>query len=534
MSRFKWLRKSIEFPLPHNKTLVRTQQRNELSDEQSKAQAEIGSDIGSRIAYLRRRFSESSDVVYHTLITPSGLSCALIYIKGMIDQLTVEQSVLKALAEIDPGMKDEELYAMLFASKQLPIAKQTICDSMTDAERSILDGNPVLMADGEPRMLSLSISSTKQRSIDEPPNESVIRGPREAFIEDLETNITLIRKRLKTHRFTVESMHFGKETHTAVALVYLTGVCKQELVDEAKKRLSSIEIDGVLGSSYLEEYIEDNPYSPFPQLQNTERPDVACAALLEGRFALIVDGTPIIILAPVTLFMLMQSAEDYYQRYIAASWIRLIRYFFLLISILLPSFYIAITTFHPDIIPERLLVTVAAARESVPFPALLEAFIMELSFEALREASLRIPKVIGQAVSIIGALIIGTAAVQAGIVSASMVIVVSMTGIASFIIPHYDLGLAFRLIRFPIMLLAGLFGLFGIACGMILLYFHLIELRSFGLPYLEPLTPRNKSDLKDGFVRSPWWVMKSNPSFSGANKQRSGGRKWAAGNEEEE
>ncbi|QHW34893.1 spore germination protein [Paenibacillus rhizovicinus] len=497
---------------------------------------ETAFDIASRIAYLRQRFSNSSDVIYHKLTTPSGLDLTLVYIQGMIEQPAVDEHVLKALAGIAPSMKNEELYAMLFDSKQLPVAKQTVCNSLQEAESSILEGNPVLLADGEQRMLTLALSATKQRSISEPPNESVIRGPREAFIEDLETNITLIRKRLKTHRFTVETMHFGKETKTSIALIYLTGICKQELIDEAKKRLSSIEIDGVLGSSYIEEFIEDNPYSPFPQMQYTERPDVAAAALLEGRFTLIVDGTPIVILAPVTLFMLMQSAEDYYQRYIAATWIRFIRYIFLLISISLPSFYIAITTFHPDIIPERLLVTVAAARENVPFPALLEAFVMELSFEALREASLRIPKVIGQAVSIIGALIIGTAAVQAGIVSASMVIIVSMTGIASFIIPHYDLGLAFRLIRFPLMLLAGLFGLFGIACGMILLYFHLIELRSFGLPYLEPLTPRNKSDLKDVFVRTPWWAMRSNPSFSGAykNGKRSGGRNWDVKDEEEE
>ncbi|WP_090649504.1 spore germination protein [Paenibacillus sp. UNC496MF] len=492
--------------------------------------------IASRIAYLRRRFSDSSDIVYHTFTTPSGLACAMIYIQGIIDLTMAEELVLRSLAEIDPGMTNDDLCEMLFDRKELPIAMQMISSSLTDVERGILEGKPALMVEGERRVLMLSLYDAKQRAISEPPNESVIRGPREAFIEGMETNLTLMRKRLKTHRFTVESMHMGRETHTAVSLVYLTGVCKPELLAEARRRLSSIDIDGVLGSSYIEEFIEDDPYSPFPQVQYTERPDVACAAMLEGRFVLVVDGTPIVILAPVTLFMLMQSAEDYYQRYMAATWIRIIRYAFLLISILLPSFYIAITTFHPDIIPERLLVTVSAARENVPFPALLEAFIMELSFEALREASLRIPKVIGQAVSIIGALIIGTAAVQAGIVSASMVIIVSMTGIASFIIPHYDLGLAFRLIRFPIMILAGMFGLFGIACGMILLYFHLIELRSFGLPYLEPLTPRNKKDLKDVFVRTPWWAMKTNPSFSGAfgERRRSNGRKWASNQEEEE
>jgi len=506
------------------------QEQGPLADEE--AETSFGIDL--RIEALKLRLSHSSDIVYHTFTLPSGLPCALVYINGMIDVQAVEENILRILAGLDPRIAAEEMVTRLFETHRLPIAMQTVIHELATAERSILDGNVLLLVDGERRILSLSASSYETRSIDEAPNEAVIRGPREAFIEHLETNLTLLRRRLKTSRFAVEFMHIGKETQTAIAFVYLSGICKPELIREVKQRLSTVVIDGVLGSSYLEEFIEDDPYSPFPQMQYSERPDVVCAALLEGRIALIVDGTPIAILAPVTMFMLMQSAEDYYQRYIAASWIRLIRYLFLLISLLLPSFYIAVTTFHPDIIPERLLMTVAAARENVPFPALLEAFLMELSFEALREASLRIPKAIGQAVSIIGALIIGTAAVQAGIASAAMVIIVSVTGIASFIIPHFDLGLAFRLLRFPIMLLAGMFGLFGVACGMILIYFHLIELRSFGLPYLEPLTPRNAGDLKDVFVRAPWWAMRSLPSFSGAYIKggRTNKRKWTPQEEE--
>lgn len=289
--------------------------------------------------------------------------------------------------------------------------------------------------------------------------------------------------------------------------------------------LGNIEIDGVLGSSYVEEFLDHSRFSPFPQVQYTERPDVVSAALLEGRVAIIVDGTPMVLLAPVTLWMLLQSAEDYYQRYIAGTWIRWIRYLFVFISLLLPSVYVAITTFHPEMIPPKLLMTIAASREIVPFPALIEAFIMEISFEALREAAVRIPKSIGQAVSIIGALIIGTAAVQAGIVSAAMVIIVSFTGIASFIIPHFDLGLSIRLLRFPIMIFAGLFGLFGIICGLLLIYIHLINLRSFGMPYLAPMTPLIIGDLKDTYVRAPWWYLRKRPSTAGKNKIRQGSKK---------
>lgn len=527
MSLFRWLRNIVRLQAALSST-----SRYTVHEKVAYA----ASDVGSRVESLKHRLSKSADIVYRTFTTPTGLPCAIVYIKGMIDLQTVEDNVLKVLAGIDPATPHQELFARLFDRKQLPVALQSVIVALKDAEQCVLDGNALLMIEGERRMLSFSVSSAQQRAIEEAPNEAVIRGPREAFIEHLETNITLLRKRLRTGSFTVDMLSFGEYTRTSVAVAYLSGVCKPALVDEVKKRLSYVKIDGVLGSSYLEEYIEDNPYSPFPQLQYTERPDVVCAALLEGRIALLVDGTPIAIIAPVTMFMLMQSAEDYYSRYVAASWIRLLRFVFLIISLLLPSFYIAVTTFHPDIIPERLLVTIAAAREGVPFPALLEALLMELSFEALREASLRIPKVIGQAVSIIGALIIGTAAVQAGIVSAAMVIIVSMTGIASFIIPHYDLGLAFRLLRFPIMILAGIFGLFGIACGMVLLYIHLIELRSFGVPYMEPLTPRRARDLKDVFIRAPWWAMRTHPAFAGGNQngKRAGGRDWATIKDEDE
>ncbi|GIP40493.1 spore germination protein [Paenibacillus sp. J31TS4] len=453
----------------------------------------------------------------------------------MVDRKLLERSVLEVLTVPNPGQSPGDFLRQVFEERRLPVAEQNPCLREDEAINRILNREVLLLVDGEPRMLALAITSFPKRSIEEAPNEIVIRGPREAFVEDLETNLTMLRRRIKSPSFKVEFMQFGKQTQTQTAITYIQGICQDQLVAEVKRRLADIEIDGVLGTSYLQEMIEDNPYSPFPQLQYTERPDLVTAALLEGRIVIQVDGTPIAILAPVTIFTLLQSPEDYYQRYVAASWIRYIRYIFTLISLLLPSFYVAVTTFHPDIIPERLLVTIASSREVVPFPALLEAFIMELSFEALREASLRIPKAIGQAVSIIGALIIGTAAVEAGIVSAAMVIIVSLTGIASFIIPHYDLGLAFRLLRFPIMILAGAFGLIGIACGLLLLYIHMLELRSFGVPYMAPLAPLRPNDLKDTLGRAPWWAMRTRPSFEGAHgRQSKAARAWAKPSEEGE
>ncbi|MFP3389886.1 spore germination protein [Brevibacillus sp. SIMBA_040] len=474
--------------------------------------------IEIQLSWLKEQLVNCSDVVFHTFEVGLHQKCALIYLSGMIDLQAIQEDVLTAILSMDVS-DSTDFRERLFERKQLPVSNYRVIP-LHQGVNAILESRALLIVDNEQRAIELPLTCTKGRSVDEPSNEATVRGPREAFIESADDNLSLIRKRLKTPDFKTETMQIGTYTQTKVMILYIDGLCENELLEKVRKILSQIEIDGVLGSSYLEEYFDSSPFSPFPQVQYTERPDVVSAALLEGRLALIVDGTPMVLLVPVTLFMLLQSAEDYYQRFVAGTWIRWIRYLFVFISLLLPSFYIAITTFHPEMIPSKLLVTITASREVVPFPALIEAFIMEISFEALREAAVRIPKSIGQAVSIIGALIIGTAAVEAGIVSAAMVIIVSFTGIASFIIPHFDLGLAFRFLRFPIMILAGLFGLFGIACALILIYIHLINLRSLGTPYLTPITPFVVSDLKDTLVRVPWWFMNKRPYQVNRNKMR--------------
>lgn len=474
--------------------------------------------LEDQLKWFRQQLPDRSDVVYHTFSVGQHVFCALIYLQNMIDIQSIQEEVLHPLLS-SVAMDEAEIRKHLFEKKLLPIADYHFI-AKKDGVPSILNSHVLLLVEGEKRMIALPLALHKKRDIDEPPNEATVRGPRESFIESAVDNFTLIRKRLKTPDLKSETLQIGKHTNTSVIMMYVQGICKNELVDEVRNRLAQIKVDSLLGSSYLEEAMDYSPFSPFPQVQFTERPDVVVASLLEGRVGIIVDGTPTVVLAPVTLFMLLQSAEDYYQRFFASTWIRWLRYLFVIISLLLPSSYIAITTFHPEMIPSKLLVTITASREVVPFPALIEALIMEVSFEALREAAIRIPKSIGQAVSIIGALIIGTAAVQAGIVSASMVIIVSFTGIASFIIPQYDLGLAFRFLRFPIMILAGLFGLFGMTCGLLIIYIHLTNLRPFGYSYLTPLTPFVFSDLKDTIVRAPWWMMRTRPFSLGVNRIR--------------
>lgn len=473
-----------------------------------------------RVPWMKQQLENCSDIVFRQFKIKTGDRCTLVYLRSTADQTTIQEVILRSLLDYS-GSEDSDLIRYLFDDQAISVSEIKIVTETNEAITTVLSFGVVLMIEGEPRIMTFpSVSALTTRAIEEAPNESVIRGPRESFNESLDTNLSLLRRRLKSKNFKMEEHSLGTETKTRFVIAYVEGICKPELIKELKRRLSYLDIDAVLGSSTFEETIEDSPYSPFPQVEYTERPDIVSASLLEGRIAIIVDGTPSAILAPVTLTMLMQTSEDYFQRYIAATWIRWIRFLFLFASLLLPSLYIAITTFHPEMIPFKLLMTVAAAREIVPFPAFVEAFIMELSFEALREASIRIPKSIGQAVSIIGALIIGTAAVQAGIVSAAMVIIVSLTGIASFIIPHFDLGLTIRLLRFPIMALASMLGLFGITCGLIIIYIHLLNLKSFGLPYLYPLTPLAKADLNDTLYRAPWWAMQQRPVALTHNEQR--------------
>jgi len=491
-------------------------------------------DLTPRLEWFKLQLDRVSEVVFHEFTISHDHPSALLFMNGMFDIQLAEQQVLEPMLSKTFYMKDE-LTKYLLTQSQLPATELQWVEEATDALNAILQGYGVIVFQGEPRMLILPFANYETRSIEEAPNETVLRGPREAFIEDIGVNLSLLRRRIKSAQFKTEEYMLGRKTSTGVILAYMEGVCKDSLIEEVRRRISYIDIDAVISSSQIEELIADRPSSPFTQIQYTERPDVVSSSILEGRIAILVDNTPIALLAPTTIFSKLQSSEDYYQNFIAATAIRYIRYLFLFISFLLPSSYIAVSTFHAEMIPFRLLITVAAAREVVPFPALLEVFIMEVSFEALREASVRIPKSIGQTVSIIGALIIGTAAVQAGIVSAAMVIIVSVTGIASFIIPSFDLGLTFRLLRFPLMLLAGTFGIFGIACGMFLIYTHVLNLQSFGVPYLTPMAPVNHDSAKDVWLRTPWWKMNERPSWANPNnrnRQKKQSRGWMLEQEE--
>jgi spore germination protein len=466
---------------------------------------------------MKAAFKDCSDVVFREIKVTGHVKGFMVYVDGMVKSEEISDHTLLPLFRFPHNSSRPDV---LKETNLLP-AQMSECGSYGAAADAVLAGNAVLFIQGQSKAITINARGGTRRGVEEPQSEAVIRGPREGFNENLRTNTSLLRFKVKTPELKMKSFTIGEKTKTAVVLSYIEGIADPKAVEEAVSRLSNIKIDGVLESGYIEELIEDEPYSPFPQLQYTERPDTAAAALLEGRFAIFTDGTPFVLLAPVTFWQFMQASEDYYERYFVGNMIRWLRMVFIGIALFLPALYVAVSTYHQDMLPTNLLLSIAAARESIPFPALVEALMMEISFEALREAGIRLPKTVGQAVSILGALVIGQAAVQAGIVSAPMVIIVSMTGIASFTIPRFNMAISIRLLRFPLMILAGIFGLFGIVVGLVWITVHLCSLRSFGVPYLSGIAPYKKKELQDIMVRVPWWKMVFRPvSISSLNRRR--------------
>ncbi|MEH7376232.1 MULTISPECIES: spore germination protein [Bacillaceae] len=478
----------------------------------------ISSNLQENVQILRSIYADCSDVNFRTFLVNGTTKAVLVYIEGLSNIEEIDDNVLSPLMR-DTAEKTGSINELL--ERKLSVSKVKEIKTFPDCIESISIGNPVLLFEHETLGISLGLAKWEKRSIEEPSAESVVRGPRDGFTETIGVNTSLLRRKLRSPQLKMKSMKVGRYSQTEIVLAYIEGIADLTLIDEMTQRIQRINIDSVLESGYIEEMIEDNPFSPFPQVLNTERADVAASSLLEGKVVILVDGTPFALIAPTTLFSLLQSSEDYYQRFLIGTVIRWLRYFFVLLSLLLPSLYVALLTFHHEMVPTTLLLNAASSRERIPFPALVEALIMEFTFEALREAGIRLPKQVGAAVSIVGALVIGQAAVQAGIVSAPMVMVVAITGIASFTVPRYTAGIALRMLRFPIIFLAGMLGLLGVMLGIIFILIHLSTLKSFGVPYLEPLAPMKFRDMKDVLIRAPWWMMNTRPHLTGDyNKYR--------------
>ncbi|WMX55234.1 spore germination protein [Peribacillus sp. R9-11] len=474
--------------------------------------------LQGNIQHVKQQLGNSSDIVIREIQIgkePNVKAC-IFYTDGLVDTNSIQNFILESLMlDIHPDQEQmissQQNVLQLLKGRILAVGDIQDVTEFSSLFTSLLSGDVILLLDGYAQGFTIGMRGGKDRGVMESTTETVVRGPKEGFTESLRTNTALIRRKIKTPQLWLESKKIGNLTKTDVAIMYIDGIVNDKVVEEVHTRLDRIDIDGILESGYIEELIQDETHTPFPTIYYSERPDVIAAELLEGKVAILVDGTPIVLVVPALFVSFVQSAEDYYQRADIATLIRLLRFFTIFIALLGPSLYIAITTYHQEMLPTKLLIGLAAQREGVPFPAFIEALMMEVAFEILREASLRMPKAIGQAISIVGTLVIGTAAVEAGIVSAAMVIVVAITAISSFVLPSFTISMSIRILRFPMMVLAATFGLFGIIVGVIALVLHLCSLRSYGVPYMSPFAPFIGKDMKDTLIRVPRWGMFARP-----------------------
>ncbi|MCM3626081.1 spore germination protein [Paenibacillus glycanilyticus] len=485
--------------------------------------APISESLEENEELLRGTFRNCYDIVFRRIQGPKNF--LLVYMDGLADAKALDNMLLQILGPANSSNSGELMEhgssGEMLEQQLASFVKTTLAETMDDVVHGILSAQVIILSDYTNHAIIADLKGFEQRGIEEPSNEITIRGPREGFTENVNVNTSMVRRKIMSAKLKMESMTVGSLSKTTVVIAYLEGIAKESVVEEVRKRIRQIQIDTVLGGNFIEEFIEDHPFTLFPQVQNTERPDIVASYLAERKVAVLIDGSPFALIVPCTLWSAFQSADDYYERFIYATLIRWLRMVLIIGSLFLPSIYVAITTFHPELLPANFLLSITSAREGVPFPAVIEALLMEFLFEGLREAGIRMPRPTGSAISIVGALVIGQAAVEAGIVSAPMVIVVSITGIASLITPRYSMGVAFRMLRFPMLIFSGMFGLYGITMASLFLHIHLTNLESFGVPYLSPISPLSRQDLKDVLIRAPRWSMNTIPlSGSKRNKWR--------------
>lgn len=477
---------------------------SECLDDNEKLIAEVFSGCGDLVLLPWHYGSElqqrAFSVYFDTLVQEKQMN----YMKATLQDLVTHEVGQAASVTPDDVIR-------FFGSNGVSFKSASVLADFRKVVDHLVRGHLLIFFEGWDRAISYDASGVLHRQLSEPITEPVVQGPHISTIENIKVNIGLIRNLLKSPRLKFENRTTGAESRRSIAFGYLDGAVDPATLDEFKRRIADIDKEEIMETSYLEEWLRESAYTPFPQVRYTERPDTAAAALLDGKIIAMVEGTPTIMICPGLYVEFFMTSEDYYNQAFYSSLIRLLRVGAFFIALLLPSVYIALSTFHSELLPTVLLLTILDAREGIPFPALVEALIMEFFFELLREAGIRLPRPIGSAVSIVGALVIGQAAIQAKIASPVMVIVVALTGIASFAMPQYSMAIALRILRFPLMILAGTMGGLGVMFGLMMIFLHLVALRSLDQPYLAPLTPLRIRQLRDVFVVIPRKILLHHP-----------------------
>lgn len=462
---------------------------------------QLSDDFEKNIKMVEEHFCHTEDLMKKELLF-SKQKCVILFLDPLVKKELLQSSIIEPLLEGEIDGIEQIVHAA-------EVKKTTL---ISEVGKQLLDGFCVILLEDDSQAYTASVGGIEGRSIEEPNNERSIKSSHDGFVEEFSSNLQLLRKRMKSPYLKVKYFTIGNLTHTKVGMVYLENLANKELVDEVERRITSNEIDQLYSTGDLEELIEDHPFSPFPQNLATERPDRAVSYLADGKIIIIVDGSPRVLVVPITFFAFYQAPDDYNSRWLVGSFFRVIRIFSFIVAISLPAIYIAIVSYHSEVLPIGILYSIRTSLEYVPFPPFVEALTMQIILELLKEASIRLPSPIAQTIGIVGGLVIGTAIVDAHIVSNMMIVVIGFTAIASFVAPINEMGTSARLLGFPTMIAATLFGFFGIVFVLMLLFMHLSKLDSFGTPYFSPFAPLKKEELKDSFIRLPLWKLNTRPT----------------------
>lgn len=490
--------------------------RDQYTNHSNTDKLKLDMSLDKNISLIRNIFHNDETLILRKFQNrdTNSLLCYIVYIDGMVNTEIINENIIQPVLCCDLTKNDKRIN-LLDELKYKVIVSSNVVDE-TDINKiisSIVSGDTLLLLDGYNKALIISSKGWLSRSISEPQSSKVIRGPREGFTESIIVNLTLLRRRIKNPELKFKFRDVGIRTNTKVCISYIEGLAQESIIRELEKRLDSIQIDGILDSGYIQELIRDAPFSPFETVGANERPDVTAGKLLEGRIALFVDSSPFVLTIPYVVGENFQSNEDYYNNYILASINRFLRGFTAVITIAVPSIFLAVVTYHQEMLPTPLLLSIISSRQDVPIPTSVSLFLMLFIFDIIREATTRMPTNISQAVSIIGTIVLGQAAIEARLVSAPVLIITALTGITTLMnINFLSAAIIFRNI---ILLGASLMGIYGFFICFVLMYLHLMSIRSFGVPYMMSVTKAKNHEGQDAWIRAPWWSMTLRPKIIG-------------------
>lgn len=483
----------------------------------------VSENIKENIKAYQQIYKDCSDIKMREMMLgkKKNVRCFLAYIEVAVSNILMETTALGRLLSYLEQAPGDEIIEIL-DKNALGIADVTPFETMEEAAQGMLTGDAILFVDGYPKALKISDKGYPNMGVTEADSEKVIRGSNEGFADSIKVNTALIRKRVRSTKVKVKEMRPGVRSHTNVNLVYMEDLAYPEIIAEVEKRLNRYEIDGVLDSGVIEQLAEEKWYSPFPQFQTTQRPDRAAMAILEGRVVVLSDNSPVALILPTDYNSFIKTSDDYYNRWEVATFGRILRYIASFFAMTFPGLYLAVTNFHTQVLPTTLLLSFQAARQGVPFPAVFEVLLMEISFELLREAGVRLPGAMGNTIGIVGGLIIGQAAVEANLVSPIVVIIVAFTALCSFAIPNEEFAFSFRILKFAFIAVCAWLGYFGFLISLLMVLIHLSHLTSFGIPYLMPFVGPELTgyeDQRDFLWRFPLRKITKRPIYAKRDKR---------------